>query len=188
MVFLLLGVVLFIGVHSLATVGLRDRAVALLGEGPWKGAYALISIVGLVAMVYGYGLARGAPTLLWAPPTWTRHLALLVMLPVFPLLTAAYAPGRIGGWVKHPMLFGTVLWALAHLLANGMLHDLVLFGAFLGWSVLTWVSYSWRERRPIPGAPPSGWNDVIALVVGLGLYALFVFVLHGWLFGVAPLG
>lgn len=184
---LVAGVVLFVGVHSVGVVGLRDRAVGLVGEGPWKGMYALVAIVGLVAMVYGYGVARTSPMVAWAPPTWTRHLALLVMLPVFPLLSAAYLPGRIGRWVGHPMLLGTILWGAAHLLANGLLHDVVLFGSLSAWAAVTWVSFSWRSRRAIPGAPPTPYNDVIAVVVGLGVYGALLFGVHQWAFGVAPI-
>jgi uncharacterized membrane protein len=181
-----LGLVLFLGIHSVAIVGQRDRAVSALGEGPWKGVYSLISAVGLAAIAVGYGLARQAPTVVWIPPTATRHLALLVMVPVFPLLFAAYLPGRIRTAARHPMLLGTKLWATAHLLANGMLADLLLFGGFLVWAVAVRVSLKRRVQREIP-ALPAGWaNDGIAVVGGLSLYVLTIGWAHVWLFGVSP--
>ena len=188
MAMLLAGVVLFVGVHSMGWLGVRDRAAAAMGEGPWKGVYSLVSIVGFVLLVYGYGAARQAPELVWAPPVWTRHLAFTVLLPVFPLLFAAYLPGRIKAWVGHPMLAATALWAAAHLLANGMLHDLVLFGSMLAWALITWVSYRTRVARPVPGAPATGFNDLLAIVLGLGVYGAFFGGLHVLLFGVSPLG
>lgn len=187
MTLLIVGVVLFLGIHSVGILGLRERMVATLGEGPWKGLYSLVSIAGFVAMVYGYGAARATTTLVWVPPTWSRHLALTLMIPVFPLLFAAYAPGRISRALGHPMLIATAIWALAHLLANGMVHDLVLFGAFFVWAVADLVSYRWRATRPLPGAPPGPLNDVVAIVAGLATYAFFVLYGHVWLFGVAPL-
>ncbi|MEO0605086.1 MAG: NnrU family protein [Myxococcota bacterium] len=187
MTLLIIGLVLFLGIHSSAIVGLRDRIVAAIGEGPWKGLYALISLIGFGAIVYGFGPARAASEILWVPPVWTRHLALTLMLPVFTLVAAAYFPGRISRSVGHPMLVGTTIWALAHLLANGGSHDMLLFGAFFVWAVLDLASFGWRERRAIPGAPPGPFNDGIVVVVGLGLYAFFLLFGHAWLFGVAPL-
>jgi uncharacterized membrane protein len=115
-------------------------------------------------------------------------VALLLLVFVFPLLLAAYLPGRIKAITKHPMLVATKLWAFAHLLANGTLADLLLFGSFLAWAVVDRISMKHREQRPLPGAPPSPWNDAIAVVVGLVLYVAFVLRLHVWLFGVSPLG
>jgi uncharacterized membrane protein len=147
-----------------------------------------VAIAGLVLIIWGYGLARQMPTVVYVPPTGLRHVALLLMLPVFPLLLAAYMPGRIQAVTRHPMLLATKIWALAHLLANGMLHDLLLFGGFLAWAIADRVSMKRREQRPVPGAPPSRYNDVIAVVAGLGIYVWFVLMGHAWLFGVSPAG
>ena len=140
-------------------------------------------------LIYGYGLARQSPVVLYAPPTALRHIALLLMLPSFPLLFAAYLPGRIKSAVRHPMLVAIKLWAVAHLLANGTLHDVVLFGGFLAWAVADRIAVKRRTvARAVPGAPPSPLNDVIAVVGGLGVYAVFVLWAHLRLIGVAPLG
>jgi uncharacterized membrane protein len=184
MVILVVGLVVFLGVHLSAVVGLREPMVARLGEGRWKGLYSVLSAIGLLAIVIGYGQARQAPTMLWAPPSWTRHAVFTLMLPVFPLLSAAYLPGRIRSAVRHPMLLATALWGASHLLANGSSADALLFGGFALWAIVDIVSLSRRGQRPIPGAPPSPWNDAIAVVVGLGMYVATLLVLHGWLIGV----
>lgn len=188
---LILGLVLFLGIHSVSIVapGWRDAQASRLGEMPWKGVYAVVSIVGFALLVYGYGLARQAPVVLYTPPKGLRHAALLLMLPVFVLLLAAYLPGRIKTATKHPMLLATKLWATAHLLANGTLADVLLFGGFLAWAVADRISLKRRAPRPLPGmGPPRVLNDVIALVGGLGLYVLFVVWAHAWLIGVRPVG
>jgi uncharacterized membrane protein len=191
MTFLVIGLILFLGVHtvSIAAPGWRDTAVARIGENSWKGGYSLVAGVGLGLIVLGYGLARQQPAvLLYVPPAGLRHLALLLMLPVFPLLLAAYLPGRIQRAAKHPMLAATKLWALAHLLANGTLADVLLFGGFLAWAVADRISLKRRPARAIPGAPPRPANDVVAAVGGLLLYVLFLWRAHAWLIGVSPLG
>jgi uncharacterized membrane protein len=187
---LIAGLVLFLGVHSVAIVSpaLRARAIHRMGEGAWKGLYALVSLAGFVLICYGFGLARQAPVILYSPPTWLRHVALVIMLPVFPLLIAAYLPGRIKTLAKHPMLAAVKLWAFAHLLANGSLADVLLFGGFLAWAVMDRISL---KRRTVPPAlriaPPSPWNDVIVVVFGLAIYALLIGWAHVRLFGVSPL-
>ena len=188
---LIVGLVVFLGVHSVAIVapGWRDAQRARMGEGAWKGVFTLASVLGLVLIVYGYGLARQAPIVLYTPPSWARHLAAVLLLPVFPLLLATYLPGRIKSAAKHPTLLATKLWALAHLIANGTLADVLLFGGFLAWAVADRISVKRRAvQRPLPGAPPGPMNDVIALVAGLALYAVFVLWAHRWMIGVAPLG
>ena len=184
-----IGLVLFLGIHTVSIVApqWRDGQVARLGEGPWKGIYSVVSAIGFGLLIYGYGVARQNPVVLYTPPTALRHVALLLMLPVFPLLVAAYMPGRIKAIAKHPMLLATKFWALAHLLANGTLADVLLFGGFLAWAVADRISVKRRPARPIPGAPPRPFNDVIVVVVGLAVYALFVMGAHRWLFGVSPL-
>jgi uncharacterized membrane protein len=187
---LIAGLVLFLGVHSVAIAApaLRVRAVRRLGEGGWKGLYSLVSAAGFVLLCLGFAQARRAPILLYMPPLWLRHVALLLMLPVFPLLLAAYLPGRIRSGAKHPMLAAVKLWAFAHLLANGTLPDVVLFGSLLAWAVMDRISL---KRRALPQslrtAPPGPWNDVLAVVIGLAFYAVTVRWAHQWLFGVSPL-
>ncbi len=189
---LILGLVIFLGVHatSIFAPAWRNAQVAARGEAVWKGGYALLSLIGLALIVYGYGMARGNPVVLYEPPAFLRHVAWTLMLPVFPLLLAAYLPGRISAATKHPMLLAVKLWALAHLLANGDLASLLLFGAFLAWAVADRISL---KRRPVlPGtsraasAPAGRYNDAMAIVAGLGLYAAFLGVLHVWLIGVSP--
>jgi len=159
---LLLGMVVFLGVHSVSIVSdpWRNRMAAKLGEWPWKGVYAAVSLVGFTLIVWGYGLARHDLVVIYTPPGWLHPVAMVLLVPVFPLLLAAY------------------------LLANGMLADVLLFGAFLVWAVLDRISMKHRTQRPIPSVPPSRANDLVAVVGGLALYAAFVLWLHGWLIGV----
>lgn len=189
MIILIVGLVLFLGIHSLSIVNepLRNRMAHSLGEWPFKGVYSLVSAAGLAAIIWGYGLARLDPVSLYYPPAGLRHLAMLLLIPVFPLLLSAYLPGRIKTTLKHPMLVAVKLWALAHLLANGMLHDVVLFGSFLAWAVVDRISLKRRQPRAIPALPATAMNDIIAVVAGLALYAVFVMGLHARLIGVAPI-
>ncbi len=191
MTLLIFGLLIFLGVHSTSIFvpAWRASQAKLRGDAAWKGMYSLLSLAGFVLLIYGYGVARQSPVVLYTPPTFTRHIALLLMLPVFPLLFAAYLPGRIQAVAKHPMLLAVKLWALAHLLVNGTLHDVVLFGAFLTWAVADRISVKRRAVvRAHPGAPPSPVNDVIAVVGGLAAYAVFVLWAHLKLIGVSPLG
>jgi uncharacterized membrane protein len=184
---LILGLVLFLGMHSVSIVmpAWRDRTAARFGQA-WRVIYSLISLAGFVLIVWGYGLARHMPIVVYVPPAWTRHVAALLMLPVFPLLFASHMPGRIKTTLKHPMLAAVKFWALAHLIANGMLADIFLFGGFLAWAVVDRISYKYRVPRPIKMAPPSPYNDWIATVGGLAVYVLFVFWAHRILIGVSP--
>ena len=186
MTLLILGLVLFLGTHSISIFSWRwrDRVVAAMGEMPFKGVYSLLAIAGLVLIVIGYGQARMDPTWLWQPPAFLRHLAMLLMLFVFPALLATYFPGRIQRTLKHPMLVAVKAWALAHLLVNGTLADVLLFGGFLAWAVADRISLKRRPQRAIPQLPGSKANDVIVIVGGLILYAAFAFWLHPILFGV----
>lgn len=180
------GLVLFLGIHSVAIFAepWRNRMAAKLGEWPWKGLYSVVAIIGLVLIVYGYGLARQDPVWLYVPPHWLRHVSMLLLLPVFPLLLAAYFPGRIQATLKHPLLVAVKLWALAHLLTNGAAADVTLFGSFLAWAVADRISLKRRSPRPNPALPRSKWNDAISVAGGLGLYLAFVFWLHGALIGI----
>ena len=193
MLVLVVGLALFLGIHSVSIVAPRWRlgVVAKLGRGPWMGLYSIASALGLVVLVVGYGMARREPVVLYMPPAALRHVALLLMLPAFPLFIATYFPGRISALAKHPMLLSVKLWASAHLLANGTLADVVLFGAFLAWAVADRISVKRRsavEAHNVPGSPPSSYNDAIAVVAGLVVYAVFVFWAHRLLIGVSPLG
>jgi uncharacterized membrane protein len=186
MLWLIAGLLVFLGVHSVSIVarGWRDRMVQRLGERPWKGLYTIASGAGFALLVMGYGLARQDPVLLYAPPAWTRHLMLLLMLPVFPMLLSAHLPGRIKATLKHPLLAATKLWAVAHLIANGGLHDVLLFGGFLLWAVADRIAVKKRAGGDAPPAVGPARNDVIAVVAGLALYVLFVGWAHGALIGV----
>lgn len=196
MTVLLLGLVLFLGIHSVAIVApqTRNAWVQRLGEMPWKGLYSLVSLVGFALTVWGYGLARQQPVLLYSMPSGSQHLAALLMLPVFVLLFATYLPGRIQAAAKHPMLLAVKLWALAHLLGQsatgGTLADVALFGGFLAWAVLDRISVKRRAAagllRTLPLGPPRAVNDAMAIVGGLVVYAVFAFWLHAVLFGVRP--
>jgi len=189
MAVLIAGLVVFLGVHSIAIFSpdARARALQHWGEGPWKAGYGLISLVGFALVIYGFGLARQAPVVLYTPPLWMRHAAVLFMLPVFPLLLAAYLPGRIKAAMKHPMLAAVKFWAFSHLLANGTLADVLLFGGFLAWAVMDRISLK-RRSQAIRTAPPGRFNDFIAIVLGLALYVVFIGWAHVRLFGVPPLG
>jgi uncharacterized membrane protein len=186
---LILGLVAFLGIHSISIFapGWRDAMVTRLGALNWKRLYSVASLLAFVLLVHGCSVARQEPVVLYQPPTWLRHFALLVMLPAFPLLLSAYLPGRIKDAVKHPMLAATKTWAVAHLLANGMLADVLMFGGFLTWAVLDRISVGKRPPPKVQGARPGKYNDAIAVVGGLLIYALFVGWAHARLFGVPPL-
>jgi uncharacterized membrane protein len=190
MAFLILGLLLFLGIHSCGYLAesCRNQCVAKMGPLPWKLLYTLVSFAGLALIVWGYGQARLEPQWLWISPVWTRHLAALLTLPAFILLAAAYVPGTfIKARVGHPMLLGVKFWAIAHLLANGTLADLLLFGGFLAWAVLGFAVSRRRDRRDARVYPPvSPLRDLLALVLGLVLWAVFAMVLHKLLIGVAP--
>jgi uncharacterized membrane protein len=186
---LLLGLVLFLGVHSVRIVAddWRNAQVAR-SEARYKGLYSLASALGLALIVWGYGLTRSSPVDLWLPPQWTRHAASLLTLVSFVLLAAAYVPGtRIKAAVGHPMVAGVTVWAVAHLLSNGRLGDLVLFGAFLAWALLDYLAARRRDRAAGTVYRSAGLSrDAIAVVVGAVAWFVFALYLHGWLIGVRP--
>ncbi len=188
MALLILGLVIFLGVHSLSIVSrpTREAMVARYGEGTFKGLYSILAVVGFVLIVWGYGEARESPVIIWDPPVFMRHISATLMLFAFPLLFAAYLPGRIKATVKHPMLAAVKIWAFAHLIANGTLADIVLFGGFLAWAVVDRISV--KRRGVVVAGGGNIWNDVVAVVLGLAVYLLFTFWLHEWLFGVSPFG
>jgi uncharacterized membrane protein len=189
---LIIGLVLFLGAHSVRIFAddWRSAQIARRGPGAWKGLYTLVSLLGFGLIVWGYGLARAQPVVLWAPQLWARHLAALLMLFSLILLVAAYVPRNgIKTLVHHPMVLGVKVWALAHLLANHTLADLLLFGSFLVWAVLDFRSARQRDRAA--GTVYSGGTlagTLIAVVGGVLVWALFAFWAHAWLFGVRPMG
>jgi len=192
MIYLIAGLVLFLGVHSIRIFAddWRTARVAQMGAGAWKGLYSLASIAGFVLIIYGYGLARHEPVNLWVPPLWTRHITALLTLPVFILLAAAYVPGtRIKAMLKHPMMLGVKLWALAHLLSNGRLDDVLVFGGFLVWATLGFRAARQRDRQQGLTYQAAGLSrDFIVIAIGLAAWVVFAFYLHGALIGVRPFG
>ena len=190
MTILLAGLVLFLGIHSTRIVadGFRARQLAGMGEGSWKLLYTAISFAGLGLIIWGYGLARQAPVALYDPPAWTRHIAALLMLISFVLTVAAYVPrNHFKAKIGHPMLAGTKVWAFAHLLSNGTLADVLLFGGFLAWAILCFVSMRKRDRAAGKTyAPGTTKGDVVTVLVGTALWVGFAFWAHAWLFGVRP--
>ena len=186
MTLLLLGLILFIGSHSIYILapGLRQLAIARIGSNPWRGVQTLVSFAGLAAIVVGYGAARLDPVVLWTPPSWTRHLVMTAMIVTFPVLIAAFIPSRLRVWLKHPMLAAVTIWALVHLVANGTLADVLLFGSFLIWTLAARVTLI---RRPMsPPATAAGvkpLNDLLVVTIGIVVYAAFLFGLHAWLTG-----
>lgn len=185
MTLLVAGLILFLGIHSLVIFApaAREGLTQRLGRNGWRGLHSLVSAAGLVLIIIGYGQARLEPVVLYTPPFWMRHVVFTLMLPVFPLMLAAYLPGRIKAKLKHPMLAGLKLWAFAHLLANGMLADLLLFGGFLAWAVADRISLKRRPPTLQTTQPPRALNDVLAVVLGLALYVATLLWLHRLLIG-----
>ena len=189
---LIAGLFVFLGLHSLRMVAgdWRARQMARLGEGPWKAIYSLLSIAGFMLLIWGFGEARQHPHVLYAPPMGLRHANALFTLVAFVLVAAAYVPrNHLKAKLGHPMYAGIKIWALGHLLATGMLHDVVLFGAFLIWAIAGF-SVSRRRDRKAAVAYPAGTivGDLLALAIGTALWAAFAFWLHAKWIGVAPFG
>lgn len=192
MLYLLLGLVLFLGVHSVRIVadGWRSRTIARLGANGWKGLYSIASIVGLALIVWGFGLARQHALPLWSPPTGMRHLAALLMLLSLVLLVATYVPrNSLKARLHHPMILSVKVWALAHLLSNGSQADVLLFGSFLVWAIFDFRSSRQRDRaNHTLYTPGTMAGTLVTLVVGAAVWAAIAFWAHAWLIGVAPLG
>lgn len=192
MLLLAIGLLLFFAVHLVpARPEIRGSLAARLGEGPYKIAFSVLSAIGIALIVLGWSklaLHPGKNPILWDPPLWTRHVAVALMLPAFILLVAAYVPSRIRTAVKHPMLTAIKIWAFAHLLANGDLASLVLFGGFLAFAVFDRISVKRRGALGPLGARQGGiGGDAAALISGTALYLVFLLWGHEWLIGVAPL-
>lgn len=186
MLVLVLGLVLFLGVHFIRVVpGLRPALQARLGEGPYKLVYTAVSLIGFGLIIWGMILAHTSAQPIWAPPDWSRHVAFTAVPLALILIVSAYAPGHIRHAVRHPMLAGVIVWSGAHLLANGELAAVILFGSFFAWSTITFVSAWMRESVP---PEVKGWGgDLTAIVLGI-LAALVLMNVHGTLFGVAIIG
>lgn len=186
MALLISGLVVFFAAHIFSATRARGPGdiKERLGYGPYMGLYSLVSAVGLTLMIYGYGLSRGIPV--WDPPVWTRHLPLSLMVFSMILLVAAYTPtGYIKEWSKHPYLLAVKIWAASHLLSNGDLASIFLFGAFLAYAVFDRIMLKRRGDVGAQGAAASFTWDVVAIGAGTGLYALIAFYLHEILFGIA---
>jgi uncharacterized membrane protein len=190
MTVLVLGLILFLGVHSVRIFAddWRRAQIAKRGEGTWKGVYSVLSIGGFMLIVWGYGLARQDPVPLWAPQVWARHLASVLTLVSFILLLAAYVPNNgIKARLHHPMVLAVKVWALAHLLANHTLADVVLFGSFLAWAVFDFRAARARDRAGnVSYAPGTLGGTAITVVAGTAVWAAFAMWLHVMLFGVRP--
>ena len=192
MPYLIGGLVIFLGVHSVRIVadGWRTQTLARMGEGTYKGIYSALSLLGFALIIYGFGLARETPVVLWTPPAGMRHASSLLTLVAFILLTAAYVPHNgIKARVHHPMVLGVKFWALAHLLSNGNLAHVLLFGAFLAWGVLDFIA-SRRRDRAMGTQYAAATLPATALTVAAGglAWMAFTLYLHGWLIGIRPFG
>src|SRR4051794_18979890 len=188
---MVVGLVLFLGVHTLTTQrDVRAQIIATAGEGGYKIGYSLVSALGLALIIWGFARYRATGWIdVWQPPTAMKHITVALMLPAVILVVASYVRGRIYTTLKHPMLTGVKLWAAAHLLANGDLGSIILFGSFLGWAVFDRISL---KRRTDAGAPPipvgGPGNDLIAVAVGLVAYLALAFAFHPVVIGVPVVG
>jgi len=189
MFLLIAGLILFFGMHCLPLFPARKTAwVEKLGPNGYRGAFSLVSAIGLALIIYGYGAARAeGPVFVYDPPIWLRHVTMLFMVPVFIFLVAAYVPCRIKAALKHPMLVAVKLWAFSHLLANGDLPSVLLFGSFLVWAVADRISVKRRAPAVVATRQPGRYSDIAVILAGLLLYGVFAWKLHVLLIGV-PVG
>jgi uncharacterized membrane protein len=184
---LLLGLALFFGMHSMSIIALHLRdTLAAKSEIGWKIFYSIVSLIGLILMSKGYAELRLTPTILYVAPGWLSYIASVLLLPTFVLFLAPYFPGQISSAIKHPQLVAIKLWAASHLMVNGTLADMLLFGSFLLWAVADRISMKHRTIRAVPAIPESKANDLIAVVLGLMVYAATILWLHELLLGVRP--
>ena len=190
MFWLIIGLVIFLGAHSIRIFAddWRSRQITRLGPQVWKALYALFSLTGLALVIRGFEQARQHPLLVWSPPPWTAHLAALFTVVAFILLVAAYVPrNRIKVGIGHPMVVGVQLWAIGHLLATGMLRDEVLFGGLLIWAIVDFVAARRRDRiAGVQASPGTATGDITTLLIGIVAWAAFALWLHGPLIGVRP--
>ncbi len=190
MPWLVAGLIVFLGLHSIRIFAddWRSAQVARFGAGGWRAIYSVVSLAGLALVIWGYGQARLDPVAIWSPPSWTRYVTSLLVLPALVLVVAGNMRGtRIKAAIGHPMLAGVKLWAFAHLLSNGTLADIVLFGSFLAWAIVDFASCRRRDRASGRVYPPGSiGRDVLAGVIGIVAWAVFGMWLHGPLIGVRP--
>ncbi|MGV1870028.1 NnrU family protein [Agrobacterium rosae] len=192
MLLLILSLLFFLGTHSLRIVApdFRNRMISRMGEGPWKGVYSLVSVIAIAFVAYAFDQARQVTGILYSPPIWTSHIALTLMLIAMICLVASLVPaGHIATKTKHPLILAVKIWALAHLLANGETSSVLLFVSVLAWGVVMRISL---KRRQIAGEVVtrpfvSARYDIVAFVLGIVLWAAFIWKLHEWLIGVQPL-
>jgi len=188
---MILGLALFLGIHTLpAQRELRARIIASMGEGGYKLGYALVSLAGIILIAWGFVHYRATGWIdVWNPPKALKHVTLALMLPAVIMVVAAFIRGHIYTSLKHPMLAGVKLWAAAHLLANGDLGSIILFGSFLGWAVFDRISLKRRTDAGGPPIPVGGWgNDMIAVGVGIIAYLALAFAFHPIVIGVPVVG
>jgi uncharacterized membrane protein len=187
MLILIIGLILFFTLHSLAIFAprWREKKRQQWGRGAWRWIYSLGSLITVGLITWGYSQARLSPIVVYLPPAWAKHVTALLMFAVFPLLYATFLPCGIRRVLKYPDLVAIKLWAVAHLLANGMLADIILFGSFLGWAVINRISLK-RRIRLIPSGARSEFNDLVAIIAGLVTYLLVLFYLHYKVIGVVP--
>jgi uncharacterized membrane protein len=187
----IIGLVVFLGAHGF--VSMRERRAALIatiGRGPYLGLFALVSVIGLVLIGYGFARYRAEGLIpVWYPPAWTRHIVVALMWPASIALVAAYIPGDIKRVLKHPFLVGVKIWAFAHLCANGDLGSMILFGSVLAWAVYDRITLKHRSDTGAPPIPVGGRrNDIIAIVVGTIVYLALGFVFHPIVIGLPAFG
>ncbi|MBN7805882.1 NnrU family protein [Agrobacterium rosae] len=192
MLLLILSLLFFLGTHSLRIVApsFRNRMIARMGEGPWKGVYSLVSVIAIAFVAYAFDQARQVTGILYSPPIWTSHIALTLMLIAMICLVASLLPaGHIATKTKHPLILAVKIWALAHLLANGETSSVLLFVSVLAWGVVMRISLKRRQRAGEVVTRPfvSPRYDIVAVVLGIVLWAAFIWKLHEWLIGVQPL-
>ncbi|KAA3513272.1 NnrU family protein [Agrobacterium rosae] len=192
MLLLILSLLFFLGTHSLRIVApdFRNRMIARMGEGPWKGVYSLVSVIAIAFVAYAFDQARQVTGILYSPPIWTSHIALTLMLIAMICLVASLVPaGHIATKTKHPLILAVKIWALAHLLANGETSSVLLFVSVLAWGVVMRISLKRRQRAGEVVTRPfvSARYDIVAVVLGIVLWAAFIWKLHEWLIGVQPL-
>lgn len=192
MLTMIIGLILFLGPHSIRIFAddWRTRQITQRGENLWKAIYSICSIVGFVLIVNGYSDARVDPQVIWLPPQWLKNTMAILLLPTFVLIIAAYVPGtKIKSWSGHPMAASVKLWGLAHLLANGNLADIILFGSFMTWAIFDYRASRQRDKKAGVRYPFAGISrDITVITIGIILWGLFVVYLHQWLIGVKPFG
>lgn len=187
MFILIIGLILFFTLHSLVIFAprWREKKRQQWGRAAWRWIYSLGSLAGIALIGWGYAQARITPIVIYLPPAWSKHATDLLMLAVFPMIYAAFLPCRIRTWLRYPDLVAIKLWAAAHLLANGMLADVLLFGSFMAWAVVNRISLKHRVRI-LPSGAPSPFNDLVAIIAGLVTYLIIAFYLHLKVIGVVP--